>query len=66
MAKRQKLYTGTGTNPSRILFRGAGTVDEKLDRLAECFADAKTWRGEEADRMDALETRIKVLEGQRK
>lgn len=66
MAKRQKVLTGMGTHPGWILFKGAGTVDEKLNRLAEAFADAKTWRAEEADRLDALEVRIKVLEGQRK
>ena len=49
-----------------LLFKGCESVDEKLNKLAECFIDAYTWRTEESRLLTGFDRRLKKLEGEPK
>jgi hypothetical protein len=65
------LTTGAVDTPRiqvkpETVFEKARTVEQKLYRLADLYADARTWRLEEAEELDRLKKRVTALERARK
>ena len=48
-------------NEVRRLFGLAATTDEKLERLAEAYIDAREWRSEETAALRKIDRRLTAL-----
>ena len=51
------------TRPHSI-FRDAETVDDRVDVLADCYADVRTWIAEDADELESLRADVRRLKAQ--
>lgn len=49
---------------AEVIYRNAPTADAKFKALAERFADAYAWRQEEADALEAMKKRVRILEAE--
>ena len=51
------------TRPHSI-FRDAETVDDRVDVLAECYADCRTWISEDSDELESLKKDVRYLKAE--
>lgn len=50
------------SRPELAVFKNCSTVEQKLDKLAELFADALEWRTEESDLLRQFRQRLEAFE----
>jgi len=57
------VLSDIATRPHSI-FRDAETVDDRVDVLADCYADVRMWISEDSDELESLKKDVRYLKAE--